>query len=105
MSESDLRRLTLIFSAADESVVTSALTEQSTLLSGFTLLKAEGHGSGHFDHASARERVRGRIERRVIWMVLRKEEVVQVIDLLRPRMRPNALVWWTEPVEDFQRRV
>ncbi|MDR2000467.1 MAG: DUF3240 family protein [Zoogloeaceae bacterium] len=98
----ELRRLTLIFAAAHEAEVTSVLIEHSPPLPGFTLFKAEGHSSD-FTHASPREQVRGRIERRVVWMVLPKEAVAQVIELLRPHVRQKALLWWTEPVEDFGR--
>ena len=97
-----LRRLNLVFSASLEDAVTSALIEHDPPLPGFTLLKAEGH-SGDFAHASAEERVRGRVNRRVLWMVLAQDEAAALVAFLRSRVRSSEVVWWTEPVESFGR--
>lgn len=97
-----LRRLNLVFPAALEDAVTSALIEHEPPLPGFTLLKAEGH-SGDFAHASVEERVRGRVHRRILWMVLPQGEAADLVAFLRSRVRSSEVVWWTEPVESFGR--
>jgi hypothetical protein len=97
-----LRRLNLVFSASLEDAVTAALIEHQPPLPGFTLLKAEGH-SGDFSHASVEERVRGRVDRRVLWMVLAQDEAAALVAFLRSRVRSRDVVWWVEPVESFGR--
>jgi hypothetical protein len=97
-----LLRLNLVFSAALEDVVTTALIEHKPALPGFTLLRAEGH-SGDFAHASPEERVRGRVERRIVWMILPRDGIDAPIAYLRSHVRSNEVVWWTESVETFGR--
>jgi hypothetical protein len=99
-----LRRLNLVFPAALENAVTEALIEHEPPLPGFTLLKAEGHG-GDFANASTEECVRGRVDRRVVWIVLPQNEVAAVVAFLQSRLRSGEIVWWTEPVESFGRMV
>lgn len=97
-----LRRLNLVFAASLEEAVTAALIEHEPPLPGFTLFKAEGH-SGDFAHASVEERVRGRVDRRVLWMVLTQDAAADLVAFLRSRVYSGEVVWWTEPVESFGR--
>lgn len=99
---SALCRLNFVLPAALEDAVAAALIEHEPPLPGFMLLHAEGH-SGDFAHASAEERVRGRVDRRVVWMVLPRDEAAALIDFLRSRVRSSEVVWWMEPVESFGR--
>ncbi|MDE2372478.1 MAG: DUF3240 family protein [Burkholderiales bacterium] len=89
-------RLNLIFPPSLETAVTEALIDDPTM-PGFTLLHAEGHSSD-FSHTSARERVRGRIERRVLWVVIERERLEQVLAVLHERVASAEVRWWTDPV-------
>ncbi len=91
-----LVRLTLVFPTALESAITEALIEHPTS-PGFTLLHAEGHGSD-FQGASVAEQVRGRIARRVLWMVLRPEQSEAIVAALREQIPSHDVRWWEEPV-------
>jgi hypothetical protein len=93
---SELLRLNLIFPPALEDAVTDALIADPTL-PGFTLLRAEGHSSD-FAHASLREQVRGRVDRRVLWVVIERERLDSVLAALRQRIASSEVRWWAEPV-------
>jgi hypothetical protein len=69
---------------------------------GFSVVSAEGHGHG-FDRASVRERVRGRVARRLLYLVLERDRVPQVLDGLRAAIRSPEVAYWIEPVLDFGR--
>jgi hypothetical protein len=97
-----LCRLNLVFAPAYEDAVTTALIEHEPPLPGFTLLRAEGHSSD-FAHATIAERVKGRVNRRVLWMVLDRDEAERVVEGLRAKVRSAAVLWWIEPVEAFGR--
>jgi hypothetical protein len=94
--------LNIVFPAAFEEAVSAALIEYQPPLPGFTLLKAEGH-SQDFSTASADERVRGRVGRRIVLMVLPQEAIAAVIAALKTRVRSEHIVWWTTRVEGFGR--
>ncbi|NCT66046.1 MAG: DUF3240 domain-containing protein [Rhodanobacteraceae bacterium] len=98
----ELRRLNLIFPPTLEDAVVAALLDRTPALPGFTTLRAEGHGSD-FARASVREQVRGHVARRVLWMVLPREEVETVLAELRQRLPSREITWWTEIVEGFGR--
>ncbi len=89
-------RLNLVFHPALEDAVTGALMADPTL-PGFTLLHAEGHSSD-FAHASIREQVRGRIDRRVLWVVIERERTAGLLAALRQRIASRDVRWWMEPI-------
>jgi hypothetical protein len=89
-------RLTLVFPPSLEASVTEALSARANL-SGFTLLRAEGHTSD-FANASASERVRGRVQRRVLWMIIARDRVEGALDALRTDVASRDVRWWLEPV-------
>ncbi len=89
-------RLNVLFPPRLEMTLTEAITADPRL-PGFTLLHAEGHTSD-FAKASAIEQVRGRVQRRVLWMVLPAEEVEDVLDVLRAHVDSRDVRWWTESV-------
>ncbi len=98
----ELRRLNLFFPPALENTVVEILLEHEPPLPGFTTLSVQGHG-GDFSRASLREKVRGHIARRALWMVLPRENVDTVLTALRQHMPSHEVIWWTEVVEDFGR--
>ena len=89
-------RLTLIFPPSLEDSVTEALSAQPEL-PGFTLLHADGHTSD-FGAASASERVRGRVQRRVLWMLIERSRVPCALEAVRAEVASHDVRWWLEPV-------
>lgn len=93
---SDFVRLNLVFPPGLEDAVTETLSSDPSM-PGFTLLHAEGHTSD-FAEASAAERVRGRVERRVLWIVIEQERLETVLEVLRRHVASREVRWWAEPV-------
>lgn len=93
---SEFVRLNLIFPPTLEDSVAEALTAEPSM-PGFTLLQAEGHTSD-FSRASTGERVRGRVERRVLWVVIERERLDEVLAVLRREVASKDVRWWAEPV-------
>ena len=89
-------RLNLVFAPDLEDAVTEALMSDPTL-PGFTLLQAQGHSSD-WARVSVREQVRGRMERRVLWVVIEQARLESVLAVLRQRIASPDVRWWTEPV-------
>lgn len=98
----NLKRLTVLVPVDLGDTLLEALLDLRPALPGFTTLFVSGHGE-RFDGASVRERVRGRIERRMAWLVLPAEDVDRVLQQLRERMPNPDAVWWVEPVERMGR--
>ena len=89
-------RLNLVFPPNLEDAVTTALMADPTL-PGYTMLHAEGHSSD-FAHASIREQVRGRVDRRVLWVVIERARLDSVLAALRERIASKDVRWWAELV-------
>lgn len=89
-------RLVLLFPPWLEAALTEVIVAGAGV-PGFTLLHAEGHSSD-FSHASAAEQVRGRVQCRVLWMLLPQAQVDAVLDLLRRELDGQDVRWWLEPV-------
>ena len=93
---SEYVRLVLVFPPRLETALTGALVAEAGL-PGFTLLQAEGHSSD-FSTASAAEQVHGRVQRRVLWMLLPRAQVDTVLAALRGQVDAQEVRWWIEPV-------
>lgn len=89
-------RLNLLFPPALEDAITDSLIADPSL-PGFTLLQAEGH-SRHLARASIREQVRGRVDKRLLWIVIERPRVDDLLDTLRQRIASRNVRWWLEPV-------
>ncbi|MGE0387543.1 MAG: DUF3240 family protein [Gammaproteobacteria bacterium] len=98
----DVDRLTLVFPPAVEPALLEILLDEEPPLPGFTVVHAEGHGAD-FEHATVRERVRGRVARRMLLMVLPHARVEHLLERLRARLPSNHVTWWVEPVSGFGR--
>ncbi|HMM67364.1 MAG TPA: DUF3240 family protein [Dokdonella sp.] len=94
-------RMNLVFPPQMETLVTETISADPSM-PGYTLIRAEGHTSS-FERASDAERVRGRVERRLLWLVIPAERKDDVLQLLRAHMGSNELRWWTEAVLDMGR--
>ncbi len=91
-------RMNLVFPPQMETLVTEALSADPHM-PGYTLIRAEGHTS-NFTRATDAELVRGRVEKRLLWLVIPAEQKESVLELLRGKMGPGELRWWTEAVLD-----
>ncbi|SHE45803.1 DUF3240 family protein [Thermomonas hydrothermalis] len=91
-----LVRLTLVFPPSLEDPITDALSAHPGL-PGFTLLSAEGH-TRDFLRASVAEQVRGRVQRRVLWILLEPAQLDMVLDTVRTVIATDDVRWWTEAV-------
>ncbi|GAB4361177.1 MAG: hypothetical protein Kow0073_20490 [Immundisolibacter sp.] len=94
-----LLQLTLVFPDTLETAVLDALGDFAPD-QPYTLLHGAGHGRD-FAHASNRERVRGQVSRRVLWLVAPETGIEPLLAALRARVRSHDLVWWTAPVRAF----
>lgn len=93
---SEFIRLNLVFPPDLEEAIANAMAADPRM-PGFTLLHAEGHTSD-FTHASASEQVRGRVERRVLWVVIEQERLDELLATLRRQVASKDVRWWAEPV-------
>jgi len=95
--EQSLIKLTLVYPPAAESSLVEFMLERDPPLSGFTTMKGEGHGLG-FERASAGERVRGRINRRLFILILDQSRLESLLQELKAELPIQGLMYWTEPV-------
>jgi hypothetical protein len=95
----DLQQLTLVFPDELETAVLDALGDFAPD-QPYTLLHATGHGRD-FAHASSRERVRGQVGRRALWLVAPAASIEPLLAALREHIHSRDLVWWRTPVGAF----
>ncbi|WP_243041152.1 DUF3240 family protein [Dyella sedimenti] len=93
-----LQRLTLVAPRALENELVAILLGMHPPLPGFTVLPVAGHGQG-FERASTAERVRGSIDRVLLWLVLPVETLDRLLARLSAELPSSDVVWWVEPVE------
>jgi hypothetical protein len=98
----ELKRLTLVAPRALEEDLVSLLLEMQPALPGFTTAHVAGHGEG-FARARVAERVQGRIERVLLWLVLPSETLERVLSRLCEALPQSEVVWWVEPVDAMGR--
>jgi nitrogen regulatory protein PII len=96
------KRLTMIAAREHEDGLLATLLEMQPALPGFTTMPVAGHGDG-FAQASVHERVRGRIDRLLLWLVLPEDDVQRVLEVIARRLPHSQLVWWVEPVDAMGR--
>jgi len=101
-STDTLTRLTIAFPPTLEARIVELLLEHQPPLPGFTVLRGEGHGAD-FSRASIREQVRGRVDRRILMLILPQAQVEALLDALRSTVPNPQIAWWLEPVLAFGR--
>ena len=97
-----LKRLTVLAPRDLEDALLAVVLDMQPALPGFTTTHVSGHGE-RFDGSSVQERVRGRVDRAMMWLVLPTEDVERVLAKLRERMPNPDIVWWVEPVDAIGR--
>ena len=95
-------KLTVAFPPDLEDDIVETLLDLPEDVGGFTVVSAEGHGQG-FARASVRERVRGRVARRLLYLILEEPRLPRVLERLRGTVRSPAVAYWVEPVAEFGR--
>ncbi|MCF6220288.1 MAG: DUF3240 family protein [Robiginitomaculum sp.] len=95
--DQSLCKLTLVYPPESEDSLLEFMLEQDPPLSGFTTIKCEGHGLG-FTRASASEKVRGRINRRLFIVIMDTQRVEPLLAQIKAELPISGLMFWTEPV-------
>ena len=95
--DQSLCKLTLVYPPESEDSMLAFMLKQDPPLSGFTTVKCEGHGLG-FQRASAGEKVRGRINRRLFIVIMDTERVEPLLENIKLKLPISGLMFWTEPV-------
>ncbi len=95
-------KLTLVYPPQAEDCVIELLLNSEPPLTGFTTWTAEGHGHD-FRTASVRERVRGRVKRRILAVVIPRDRLPGLLEDIRTRAPIANLAYWVEPIEAFGR--
>ncbi len=96
--------LTLAIPADLEEEVLDHLAAHPQWVEGFSLVNAEGFGSGA-RLRSTLEQVRGRSRRRLVQLLMRQEHVSPLIESLRVGFKTPEMSWWTSPINGFGRFV
>jgi hypothetical protein len=96
-AETPMCRLSLVFPAALETRLHTCLQTRLPAPPRYTVLDGEGHGID-FAEASVREQIRGRVELRVLVMLLPEAAVAEVLAHLRADIADARVQWWTESV-------
>ncbi|HSQ68853.1 MAG TPA: DUF3240 family protein [Steroidobacteraceae bacterium] len=95
-------KLTVAFPPDLEEDLVELLLDMPQEVGGFTVISAEGHGQG-FARASTREKVRGRVARRLLIVILESQRLPAVLERLRRDVQNPAVAYWVEPVSEFGR--
>jgi len=95
--ELEYRKLTLMCPDDLAERLIDILLDANVRLTGFTTLKGDGHGHD-FASATVRERVRGRVARRLIIAVLPADDVAVLLEDIHEQVRNPQLAYWVEPV-------
>lgn len=96
--------LTLAVPADLEEEVLDHLSAHPEWVKGFSVLHAEGFGAGARLRTSM-EQVRGRSQRRLLELLIRREHVQSLVDSLRGSFNTPEMAWWTAPIDGFGRFV
>ncbi len=94
--------LSIALPAVLEEDFIEVLEDQSALVSGFTIVPAEGFGAGAQQHSTL-EQVRGRARRRLLQILMASTDVEPLLQALRDRAPSHDVAWWTTPITDFGR--
>ncbi len=102
MSETYDCLLVLALPADLEEEVLDHLSARPHWVSGFSVLHAEGLGSGARLRTSM-EQVRGRSRRRLVELLIHREHLEALLESLRGEFKTSEMAWWTVAVTGFGR--
>lgn len=94
--------LSIAFPEMLEEDFIEVLEDQAAIVTGFTILPADGFGAGARQH-SALEQVRGRAKRRLLQILMTSGQIEPLLAALRERVPSPDVAWWTVPVTGFGR--
>jgi hypothetical protein len=94
--------LTIALPAGLEEELLDVLRAHPQWVNGFSVLRAEGFGSGAALLSSI-EQVRGRSERRMVQVLLAQLHLEPLLEVLRNSFASSEVAWWTTPVTGFGR--
>ncbi len=94
--------LTLALPADLEEEVLDHLAAHPEWVTGFSVVAAEGVGSGARLH-STMEQVRGRSRRRLVQLLMRVEHVPALVESLAAAFSSAEMAWWTTAISGFGR--
>ena len=95
-------QLTLALPAVLEEEVLDALRAQTQWVSGFTIVPGEGFGAGA-QQLSTIEQVMGRARRRLVHILMRRDDVAPLCEVLARQFQAPDMAWWVTPIVDFGR--
>lgn len=102
MSESFDCQLTIALPAALEEELLDLLRAQDQWVSGFSILQAEGFGTGA-QQLTTIEQVLGRSRRRLVQILMQREFVEPLRAAIAERFSTADMAWWLTPVLAFGR--
>jgi hypothetical protein len=100
--DQELCKLTLVYPQSAADAVVELILAREPPTAGFTTWAAEGHGFG-FVNASVKERVRGRVERRVLVAIMARTDADDLLEQLLRETPIRHLGYWIEPVLEYGR--
>jgi hypothetical protein len=95
-------QLTVALPVALEEEFIDLLRGLPTLVSGFSIIPAEGFGAGA-QLVSTMEQVRGRSRRLLVQVLMQQAQVEPLLAALRTTLRSADVAWWTLPITGFGR--
>ena len=99
-ANAEYQKLTLVCPDELAERIIDVMLEADVRMTGFTTVKADGHGHD-FSSATVRERVRGRVARRVIVAILPAEDVAVLLNDIHQQIKNPHLAYWIEPVSAY----
>lgn len=97
-----LVQLTLVAPSQLEEALVEGLLAHPELATGFTVARAEGHGT-RADTLSVQEQVRGRADRCEVQVVLEADQARALVDGLKAVLPTREIMYWIVPVTEIGR--
>ncbi len=94
--------LTIAMPFALEEEVLDFLQDHPEWISGFSVVQAEGFGSGSIPRTTL-EQVRGRAQRVLIQILMDEGQRDVLVQTLHEHYPSDEIAWWTTPITGFGR--
>ena len=96
--------MTLALPLELEEQIIDFLLDHPQWVSGFSLVDAQGMGSG-VGLKSTMEKVKGRARRRLVNILMQNDNVMQLVEALREEFHSPTMAYWVTPLLSFGRIV